>query len=137
MGTVGARKGLTRTPLYELNPAHPEVRALLVGYFRKLAEIGADGIHLDKNFIHPLDFNPRLKLSPDRAIPAGMLTFIREMLAACREVKPDFCMSYENNWDQLLTYSDVAWWGGGPSALKITFPQWVSTNAITQPWGYN
>ena len=40
MGTLAARKGLTRTPLYEMNPSHPEVRAILVGYFRKLAVIG-------------------------------------------------------------------------------------------------
>lgn len=137
MGTVGARKGLTRTPLYELNPAHPEVRKILVGYFRKLAEIGADGIHLDKNFIHPLDFNPRLPLAPDRAMPEGMLRCIEEILTSCREVKPDFCLSYENNWDQLFRYSDVFWWAMGPSPLKVAFPQWTSTNSVAQPYSFN
>jgi hypothetical protein len=137
MGTVGARKGLTRTPLYEMNPAHPEVRALLIRYFRKLAEIGADGIHLDKHFIHPLDFNPRLTLSPDRAMPEGMLRCVEEILAACREVRPEFCLSYENNWDQLFRYSDVFWWAMGPSPLKVTFPQWASTNSVAQPFSFN
>ncbi|NQU11155.1 hypothetical protein HQ590_10220 [bacterium] len=137
MGTVGARKGLTRTPLYELNPAHPEVRALLIGQFRKLATIGADGVHLDKNFIHPLDFNPRLTLGPDRALTEGMLLFYRELLDACRAVRPGFCVSYENHWDRLMSFSEVEWWAIGPSPLKIAFPEWVSTNGITQPYDYN
>jgi len=136
MGTLGARKMLTKAPLYEMDPWHPEVRHLLVKRFRRLAEIGADGVHLDKNFIHSLDFNPRLTTSPDRAMPQGMLRCVREILDACRQVDPEFCISYENSWDRMLTYADVAWWGGGPELLKVVFPQRVSTAAITQPYSF-
>ncbi|MCX7705303.1 MAG: DUF6259 domain-containing protein, partial [bacterium] len=41
MGTLSARtKFMTGTPFVEVNPAHPEVRKLLIDYFRKLVEIG-------------------------------------------------------------------------------------------------
>lgn len=137
MGTLGARKNLTRSPLSDMNPWHPEVRELLITRFCKLAEIGADGIHLDKNFIHPLDFNPRLTTSPDRAMAQGMLKCMQEMVDTCRRINPEFCVSYENNWDGMLSIADVAWWASGPSPIKVTFPQWVSTSHITQPVGFN
>jgi len=137
MGTLGARKLLTKAPLYELSPWHPEVRELLVARFRRLAEIGADGLHLDKNFMHPLDFNPRLTTSPDRAMQQGMLLCVREILEACRAVNPEFCFSAENYWDGLLPYMDVFWWGLGPTLLKVMFPQRVTTSAVTQPYDYN
>ena len=137
MSTLAARKNITRSPLSDMNPAHPEVRELLVTRFRKLAEIGADGIHLDKNFVHPLDFNPRLPLPPDQAMQRGIIQCMTEILDTCRAINPDFCVSYENNWDRLLAISDVAWWAAGPSPLKVAFPQWCSTNHLMQPFGRN
>jgi hypothetical protein len=137
MGTLGARKNMTRSPLSDMNPSHPEVRELLVTRFKKLAEIGADGIHLDKNFVHALDFNPRLTVGPDQAMQQGIIKCMHEILDTCRAINPDFCVSYENNWDRLLNISDVAWWAGGPSPIKVAFPQWASTTHITQPFGQN
>jgi hypothetical protein len=67
----------------------------------------------------------------------GMLTCLREILAACRAVRPDFCISYENNWDRLFSLSDVGWWATGPSPLKINFPQWVSSGGVAQPFAFN
>ena len=37
----------------------------------------------------------------------------------------------------LMSYWDVFWWGNAPSLLKVTFPQWTSTNSVAQPFAYN
>ena len=137
MGTLGARKNLTRVNSVEMSPAHPEVRAIILRYMRKLAEIGADGVHFDKLFAHPMDFNPRLKTSPDRGSHAGILQCMEEVLAACRAINPEFCISYENNWDRLMSYSDVCWWAGGLSAMKEVFPQWMPAMSVNQPYDFN
>ena len=137
MGTLGARTGLTRVNSTGMNPAHPEVREMIVRQIRRLAEIGADGVHLDKLFAHPLDFNPLLKASPDRAMHEGILQCVEEMLGACRAINPEFCLSYENNWDRLMSHSDVCWWGGGLSVMKEVFPQWSPTTSVNQPCSHN
>jgi len=137
MGTLGARMGLTRVNSTDMNPAHPEVRDIIVRQITKLAQIGADGVHLDKLFAHPLDFNPRLEGGPDLAMHEGILRCVEELLEACRRINPEFCLSYENNWDRLMSYSDVCWWGTGLSVMKEVFPQWAATTGITQPWAFN
>jgi len=137
MGTLSARLGVTRVNSTDMNPAHPEVRQIILRYARRLAEIGADGIHFDKLFGHPLDFNPRLSTSPDRAVHEGVLQCIEEVLTECRRINPEFCISYENHWDRLISYSDVCWWCSGLSALKFVFPQWAGTLGLTQPWSFN
>ena len=59
MGTLGARLGYTRPPLIEECSAIPDFRKIIVAKMRKLAEIGADGLHIDKLWPRPgLDFNP-------------------------------------------------------------------------------
>lgn len=139
MGTLSARtRYFTATPLSEMNPAHPEVRALLIRQFVRLVEAGADGLHIDKFFGTPLDFNPRLSwTSPDRAHHEGMLLFVEELLAACRAINPDFCFSYEGGWDRLFSYTDVGWWGGGEDLLKAAFPQRALTITVSQPYDYH
>lgn len=139
MGTLSARLNDTRRPMVNINPAHPEVRALHVRQFRKLAEIGADGVHIDKVVgATCLDFNPRLTASPDRSSWEGVLICFEEILRACREVRPDFCVSAEANWDRLLAFTGVYWWAPPePSAVKTAFPEWVPSVGITQPYDYN
>lgn len=140
MGTLSARtRFLTATPNSEMNPAHPEVRALLIRQFRRLIEIGADGLHFDKFFQTPFDFNPLLKgTSPDRAHHEGVLKFTEELFATCRAVNPEFCISYEGGFDRLFQYADTLWWGNGDdTALKAVFPQMAFISGIEQPWDYN
>jgi hypothetical protein len=140
MGTLSARSMfMTGVPFSEMNPAHPEVRELLISRFRKLAEIGADGLHIDKLFQTPMDFNPRLQdTSPDRAHHEGILRFVEELLAACRVVNPDFCFSYEGGWDRLFSYSDQIWWGNGEeTAMKAAFPQMCMVTGIEQAYDFN
>ena len=48
MGTLGARIGITRRPMVKASPSFPEFREIIVRQMRRLAEIGADGVHIDK-----------------------------------------------------------------------------------------
>lgn len=139
MGTLGARhRFVTARPFTEINPAHSEVRRLLIRQMRRLVEIGADGLHIDKFFQTPFDFNPLLKdTSPDRAHHEGVLKFVEELVAACREVNPEFCFSFEGIWDRLLSFSDVSWWGPCDSMMKEVFPQRVLTAGVEQPYMFN
>ncbi|HXK45060.1 MAG TPA: DUF6259 domain-containing protein, partial [bacterium] len=127
MGTLSARtRFMTGTPFVEVNPCHLEVRKLLINYFKKLVEIGADGLHIDKFFNTPMDFNPALtRSSPDRAHHEGILKFLEELFDVCKSINPDFCISYEGGWDRIMSYSEVSWWGTEPDALKSVFPNRV------------
>jgi hypothetical protein len=110
---------------------------------RRLAEVGADGVHLDKLVPAGLDFNWDLPTSPDRASWEGTLEGLREILEACREVNPEFCLSVESAWDRLLQYTDIAWiWHSHLGvdhvpALKYAFPQWLPMTAVCQPYDYS
>ncbi len=138
MGTLSARASITRTGLVNCNPLHKPFRDLLVGFFRKLAEIGADGLHIDKLIVYNADFSPNLGVSPDQAMGEGELACLTEVMQACRKVSPDFCISYEGWWDRLLSYGDVTWWGSPEeSALKVAFPQLTTCVGVTQPGDFN
>ena len=93
------------------NPAFAAFRQIIVRQWRKLARIGADGIHIDKLSWATvrLDFNPNLPLSPDQAAWQGILSSLDEILAACRAVNPAFGLSVEGPWKSLLTYTGVTW----------------------------
>src|SRR5262249_43477209 len=100
MGTIGARLGATRRPSVFASPAFPEYRRLIVDQMRRVAEIGADGVHVDKlawNIVR-LDFNPDLPLAPDRASWQGILDVLTELLHECRAVNPRFSISTEGPW---------------------------------------
>jgi hypothetical protein len=138
MGTLGARMSATRVPLISASCSIPAVRNLFVRQMRKLAQIGADGVHIDKFVPHTLDFNPLSPLSPDRASWEGMLHCVEEMLRDCRAINPEFTFSSEGWYDRLLTYSDVVWWGFPEhSVMKIAFPEWAPIVGVEQPYSYN
>ena len=138
--TFSARRFYTRPDLVDCNPAHPAFRAIVVDAMRKLAEIGADGIHLDKVCVMTMDFNPALPYGPDEALPTGILQCLDDIQRACRAVKSDFAISLESSWDRLLTYSDNWWnWQDLPEhrpSLKYAFPEYLPTFAIIHPWDY-
>lgn len=142
MGTLGARMGLTRPPVGGCDPAFPGFRKIIVDHMRKLAEIGADGIHFDKVIgMPPVDYNPALDLPPDQAWYTGVIRCLEEVLTSCRAIRPDFCLSVESPWDRLLSYCD-AWWLWHDTldhvpVMKFTFPEFLPTFAVVQPWDYN
>lgn len=145
MGTLAARMGLTKRSVVWCSPSIPEFRRIIVSQMARLASIGADGLHLDKLAWGDvlLDFNPELKVSPDRATWEGILQAVDEILSECRALNPDFAISYEGLWDRLLPYSDVVWAWHNPgdsdhtAAFKYAFPQWIPGLSISQPYDYN
>jgi hypothetical protein len=141
MGTLGARMGLTCRPLANCNPAFPEFRRLLVEQMRRLVEIGADGLHIDKLGSGWFDFNPDVAGGPDEAYCRGLLQCLEEIFAAGRALNPEFCLSVESYWDRTLPYAE-AWWNWHDrldhvAVLKYTFPEYLPTFAAVQPWDYN
>jgi len=141
MGTLGARMGCSQPPLTSCNPWFPEFRRVIVDQMRKLAEIGADGVHIDKIGGGVMDFNPALPLGPDQADFVGIIKCIEETIETCRQVHPHFAVSVESGWDLLLPYSD-GWWNWHDTldhipATKYAFPEFMPIFAVVQPWDYN
>jgi len=142
MGTLSARLGYTRPPLIGECSGIPDFRKIIVAKMKKLAEIGADGLHIDKLWPQPgLDFNPLSILSPDQATSVGRLLALEEILQTCRAINPEFALSTESAWDRTLTYSNVAWAWHDNSAdhipvLKYTFPEWFPGLVVPQPFDF-
>jgi hypothetical protein len=142
MGTLGARIGFTRRPLQKMSSGIPEFRQIVVRQMKKLAEIGADGIHLDKLCPGSMNFNPLLRMTPDRAVSEGQLAAVQEIQASCGSINPSFALSAECPWDQLLPFTGVGWaWhptaGEHVPVLKYTFPMvYLPTMSVTQPYDY-
>jgi len=139
MGTLTARMGYSSRPNVFCDPAFPQFRAVIVDQIRRLAEIGVDGVHLDK-LVPDLDFNPGLELPPDQACFAGTLDCLREIEDACRAIQPHFCLGVESAWDRTLEFAD-AWWNwhdmvDHDAVLKFTFPEFFPVFPVVQPWDY-
>jgi hypothetical protein len=138
MGTVGARINSTQARLVFANPAFEEYRRIIVDQVRRLAAIGADGVHIDKAFPAALDFNPGLSAPPDQAACQGYLKCFEEILLAGQRENPEFCISYEGWWDRFLTCSDLVWWAPDDvPVLKYAFPNWTACIAVRQPYDFN
>ena len=114
-----------------LNPGHPGMRRLLAGQLRELASLGVDGVHLQEFFARPLDFNPAVGRTADRASWEGGLDCIREILRTCRSVRPGFSVSVDTAWDQALGLSQVSSAPGGDGcALRTAVPSWQPTLTV-------
>ena len=146
MGTVTARMGRHTRLMNNASVGIPEFREILIPQFRKLAEIGADGLHVDKIGGPSLDFNPLLKLSPDRTGIEGQMKCLDEIVEVCRAINPDFCVSTESHrWDLPIKHALSTWsWAYNwtpdfldSDLLHYTFPEWVDAYTITQPYDYN
>jgi hypothetical protein len=108
---------------------------------RRLAEIGADGIHFDKVIPNrPVDYNPALDVPPDQSWFQGVIACMEEVLTAARAIRPDFALSVESPWDRLLAFCDNWWlWHDMVDHLpvmKVAFPEFLPTFAVVQPWDY-
>jgi hypothetical protein len=141
-GTVGARMGLSRSNMTAVSPAFPEFRKLLTDQFAELVRDGAEGLQLDKTvMVGMLDFNPRLPVSPDRSLPAGLLTALRETVERGREIDPRFAVASEILWDRAYQWVDVSYNRMGQidavPVLKYTFPETTATIFGENPFDYN
>jgi hypothetical protein len=105
---------------------------------RKLAELGVDGIHFQDFFARPLDFNPTVGRTPDRASWEGGLECLRDILQTCRAVQPEFALSTDSVWDCPLGLSQVcSAEGRDRSVLRASFPFWQATYTLTDDSAFN
>lgn len=142
-GTIGARIGLTRSNMTKVSPSHPEFREFLMDQYLQLVREGAEGFQLDKTTsVNALDFNPRLAVSPDKSLIAGVLETFRELLSKAREIDPNFALAAEIFTDRSFPYVDVSYvrMGNidmGSTSLRYTFPEWTSTIFGESPGDFN
>ena len=140
-GTISSRIGITRHNMTKITPSHPEVNKLLIGYFLALVKSGADGFQFDKTTSIDVDFNPLLKLSPDRAMPQAVFDMLGQVLKRGREVNPQLALASELIWDRAFQYVDVSYLRMNDidmhPVLKYTFPEWTSTIFAESPFDFN
>lgn len=142
MGTIGARLSITHTELGAASAASPEYRQIIVRQMKKLAEIGADGLHFDKllcgNGVNTRDDLPA-GIDADFAESGELIKGIDEVARTCRSIRPDFAFSFESAWDRVMPYCEGShWWGGpGTGVMKMTFPEYSGITSIAQPYDYN
>jgi hypothetical protein len=136
MGTLGSRTNLTTPVMAFADASFPGLADPQLAYFKKLAEIGADGLHIDKLFPQPLNFNPRIVMSPDQAPWEGTVRLIERIGRECRAIHPDFRISFETNWDRVLSYGAATWWAGNMTTARRVFPELVETVGLYQPYDY-
>jgi hypothetical protein len=135
MGTLWGRIGHQKL-MTGADPAFPEYRKIIVDYFAKLAEIGADGVHVDKMFPAALDYNPNLPMSPDTGPWEGAILLTKEVMAACRKHNPDWAMSFECNWDRMLQFTGATWWVGNQLITRKVFPENAEMLLIASAYDY-
>jgi hypothetical protein len=140
MGTLSARMGATAPPIVACDPTFAPLRGIIVEQMRKLAEIGADGVHFDKACMLALDFNPDLPVGPDEGMYQGVIKCIEETAVACRNINPDFCIGVEASWDRLLPHCDAWWnWIDGQdhtAATKYAFSEMLPTFPVVQAYDF-
>lgn len=135
MGTLWARMGHPKLMTWA-DLAFPQFRKIIVGQFSKLAQIGGDGVHVDKMFPTALDYNPDIPMSPDTATWEGAILLTREVMQECRKHNPDWAMSFECNWDRMLQFSGATWWVGNQLITRQVFPEHAETLGLYQAYDY-
>jgi hypothetical protein len=136
MGTLASRMKLTTPLMAFADVSFPGLADGELKYFKRLAEVGADGLHLDKCYQTPLNFNPRSALGPDRSPWEGTTRMAERVSRECRAIHPDFSISWETIYDRLLSYGAATWWAGNMSAARKVFPELVETVGLYQPYDY-
>ena len=135
MGTLYARMGHPKLMSWA-DLAFPQFRKIIVDYFSKLAQIGADGVHVDKMFPAAIDYNPDIPASPDTATWEGSVQLTREIFKECRKYNPDWAMSFECNWDRMLEFTNATWWVGNMRIVRSVFPEHVETLGLANAFDY-
>ncbi|HMH34638.1 MAG TPA: DUF6259 domain-containing protein [Puia sp.] len=140
-GTISARLGISRHNMTQMTPSYPEVNKLLMDYFLDLVKSGADGFQFDKISSLDVDFNPLLKLSPDRAMPQAVFDMLGQVLKEGRKINPQLAIASEVIWDRAFQFVDVSYLRMNDidmhPALKYTFPEWTSTIFAENPFDFN
>lgn len=135
MGTLPARMGHAKLMSWA-DLSFPEFRRMIARQFAKLAQIGADGVHIDKMFPAGYDFNPLITASADTATWEGAIALTRQIMSECKRYNPDWAMSFECNWDRMLEFTDATWWVGNQSITRYVFPEHVETLLLASAYDY-
>ncbi len=135
MGTLWGRMGHPKRMTWA-DPSFPEFRKIIVDQFAKLAQIGGDGVHVDKMFPAAIDYNPNLPMSPDTGPWEGAILLTKEVMAACRKHNPDWAMSFECNWDRMLQFTGATWWVGNQLITRQVFPENAEMLLIGSAYDY-
>ena len=97
--------------------------------------------NLTKRASIDVDFNPLLKLSPDRAMPQAVFDMLGQVLKEGRKINPQLAIASELIWDRAFQYVDVSYLRMNDidmhPALKYTFPEWTSTIFAENPFDFN
>lgn len=140
-GTISSRIGISRHNMIQMTPSYPEVNKLLMDYFLDLVKSGADGFQFDKISSLDVDFNPLLKLSPDRAMPQAVFDMLGQVLKEGRKIDPQLAIASEVIWDRAFQYADVSYLRMNDidmhPVLKYTFPEWTCTIFAESPFDFN
>ena len=140
-GTISSRIGISRHNMTQITPSYPEVNRLLMDYFLDIVKSGADGFQFDKTSSLDVDFNPLLKLSPDRAMPQGVFDMLGQVLKEGSKINPELAIASELIWDRAFQYVDVSYLRMNAMdmhpALRYTFPEWTSTIFAENPFDFN
>ena len=135
MGTLWARMGHPKLMTWA-DLAFPQFRKIIVDQFSRLAQIGGDGVHVDKMFPTALDYNPDIPMSPDTATWEGAILLTQEVLRECRKHNPDWAMSFECNWDRMLQFTGATWWVGNQLITRQVFPEHAETLGLYQAYDF-
>ncbi len=135
MGTLWARMGNSKKMTW-IDLSFPKYRKIIVDYFSKLAQIGGDGVHVDKMFPSAIEYNPNAPMSPDTATWEGAIVLTKEIMTECRKHNPNWSMSFECNWDRMIQFGGATWWVGNQLATRTVFPENVETMGHYQPYDY-
>jgi len=140
-GTISSRIGITRHNMTKVTPSYPEVNKLLMKYFLDLVKSGADGFQFDKTTSIDVDFNPLLKISPDRAMAQAVFDMLGQVLTEGKKINPQLAIASELIWDRAFQYVDVSYLRMNDidmdPVLKYTFPEWTSTIFAESPFDFN
>ncbi|NLX13076.1 MAG: hypothetical protein GXY44_05390 [Phycisphaerales bacterium] len=139
MGTVGSRLAYTVPRMAFLDASFPGIADPTVAYFKRLAALGADGIHIDKLFPNALEYNPNiaeLGVSPDVSPWQGTLDVVARIDRECRAINPEFAISFECVWDRVISYGTATWWAGNMSRVRRIFPEITETEGHYWPFDF-
>ena len=136
MGTLASRMGHTTPLMGFYDTSFPAMHDGHLKYFKKLAEIGADGLHLDKTFPGNMNFNPQAPMPPDTTLNEGAVKLARDIYDQCKAIHAGFSISFECNLDRFLTFGAATWWAGNMTNAKGVFPELVETIGLYQPYDY-
>ncbi len=136
MGTLGSRTGYTVPLMAFLDAGYKPFQQLQLGYWRKLAEVGADGIHFDKVFPAAFSYKPAPGSGPDESALQGTIDVLEATMRECNRIRPGFSISNECNWDRVLPYGTATWWAGNMSPARRIFPEVIETVGHYSPFDF-